>query len=205
MIASTFLFFIKLEKYYRFFFLYMLIVVITELSSFFIRKYYHHSNLLVYNVFVPLETVFFLWMFTKVIAANKTIKVIYTGMMLYLLFVFLNAFLFQRNIFQLHTYDLIIGNILISAAAIFYLQGSEYKKGNHSFLREPMFWVSIGLLLYALPMSIMYTSFEYMAYKKIESTSFYPVFSFMNNLCNILEYLCFSIGFTCRLKLKTSY
>jgi len=203
LIASTFLFFIKVEKHYRFFFLYMLVDVTIELSSFLIKKYYHHPNLLIYNIFVPLEAIFFMWAFTKVVTTNKTLKIIYTGMGGYVLFVLLNALFFQTNIFQLHTYDLIAGNILLSAAAIFYLQGSEYKQGNNSFLYEPMFWVSIGLLLYALPMSIMYTSFEYMAYKKIESKSFYPVFSFMNNLCNILEYLCFSVGFTCRLRLRT--
>lgn len=205
LIASIFLFFSDVPKYYRAFFFYMLVTVLVESSGYLYRMHYHQSNLFIFNVFIPLEAIFFIWFFSKSLDNKKTTSVLYIALGVFLPVSLVNDLFVQSDFSKLHTYDLIVSNILLSAIAIFYLQDTEYKKGSVGFLYEPIFWISCGLLAYVLPMSILYSCFEYLAYKKTESYLFYNIYSFMNNLCNILEYLCFSIGCLCRLSLKTSY
>ena len=199
LICSIFLLFSKTEKYLKWFVLYTSIVVLIEVAGMWLKELLK-DNHVIYNGFILFDMLFFFWIFYKSFKernVKKTIKILtIAGIVIYAVNVTVGQGLTHFN-----SYTVIFECIAVSALAFTYLFFLAQDTGGKQFYKLTMFWVSIGVLLFYLPESILFSAFAYLSYTKQDSTLFGHAFWVVTNICNVICYLCFSIGFLCKLKL----
>lgn len=198
-LCSFRLLFLKSDRYLKWFILYTLIVVATEIASLYILGH-KWSNHVLLNLYLPFDMLFFYWVFAKSFKEKSVVKAIkilaVTGSIFYLVNIALG-----QGIHRFNTYTIIFEFISLSALAFTYLYFLAHDHEKKKYYRLTMFWVSVGILLYSLLESIIFSAFTFLSYKKLaESKLFGTAFEIVNNICNVICYLLFSIGFLCQLK-----
>jgi hypothetical protein len=134
------------------------------------------SQIIYIYLIIPVEIIFYLWLFSKDISGNKTI--FKTGISLFLLSIFIE-FYFKEGIseFSFSSFSYLIGNlIMLINILVFFFDMSKSNRIMY-FQTDRMFWITLGLLIFwlgALP--------------------YYGLFNFLNsNYYNILETYCWFV------------
>lgn len=201
-ICSFFLLSSKTENYLKWFIPYCFLMVVTETAGIILARH-NHSNHLAYDIYLFFDMCFLYWLFTKAFTERKiinTIRIVGAGG---LLFYFVNI-LFIQGLDKLDTYTLLYEFITLAAISFAYLFLLVQNQDGKKFYHQTMFWVSAGMLLYYLPSSIVFSAFEILSYKnQLNAKMFFSVMNRVSNICNVICYIFFSIGFIYKFRLKT--
>lgn len=158
------------------------------------------GNNFIFNIFMFFDMSFLYWLFYRVFEQPRIKKAIAIVGSIGLLFHILNI-AFIQGFFKLDSYTILYEFITLAAISFTYLFFFSENSGNKRFYTDTMFWVSVGMFLYYLPTSIVYTSFEVFAYRDLMSSRLFAnVFHLVNNVCNVICYSFFSIGFLFSMK-----
>jgi len=158
-------------------------------------KYY--NTIALYNFFTLFEFIFYLFFFRSVFTSNRMKKMILIAIVFYAVCALLNIFFIQRGSF--HTYTYVLGCILVVIFSIAYFYFLFRFPETGSLVRNPFFWIGIGLLFYYTCTFSLYGLENFIT----EKMKFYNKLLFLvSDLLNISLYTLFSIGFLCKINFR---
>jgi hypothetical protein len=158
------------------------------------------NNLLVFNLFSIVEFMYYSWFF-KMVTPGKNAQV-FIRLTLYLLPVFclVNIFLVQGPNF-FHTYTYCLASIMMVILGILYFYRLFKSDGRLNLLREPAFWMSIGIIFFfTCSVSVIGVINYISTLPVIISKNLQKIFS----LVNAFFYILFIIAFLCRINIRKS-
>ncbi len=138
------------NTHWRWFPVYLIIIFIGETIAFFLTKQKMiEEKYLLYTWFIiPLEFLFFYWLFFKEKLLNE--KLILSFSVLYVVAVIADNLFFSNKKFFFSSFSYMIGNFfLLLILLMFILKFSKTEK-IVKFNTEPIFWVCMGLVLFYL-------------------------------------------------------
>lgn len=121
--------------------------VITFIVEIFARYVIVKPNHWLYNLYLPIEYFLFSAVYYVTFCLKKTRRIIVICSWLLLVFVIINITSLQK-IKEFNTYTLLISGTLILTWVFLYFKQLLQKKEYINLLREPMFWISTGLLFF---------------------------------------------------------
>jgi hypothetical protein len=188
---TSVIFWFKLKKTgLRWFMPYLLFVVVVELTGRYYSRELHKSNAWLYNVSIPLEYLFYTYLFF-VHYYNRKFKKIATGFFLiFPLFTGIN-FLFIQQTVRFNTNFLKVGSFfMIIFCCLYFIDLLRIEKIVNP-LKLPMFWISSGLLLFNAGEFVYNTFFE-LFFKNWDNGL--KLFREINNNLIYILYCCIIIG-----------
>jgi hypothetical protein len=186
--------------YLRVFPIFLLITIVIEINGQYLSNH-HRSNAELYNFFGVFEFTFYFWVLRHFIRNSFAKKIIFHLVWIYPLLSLIIIIFFQGiNIFNTITFSL--GSLFIAVITIYYFFELFQLSGSIPLLREPSFWICLGLLIYyscSFPMFALVT--------RLGNNT--PGFILNNlaiilDLTNILLYSSFTIAFLCSLRMRKS-
>ena len=165
---------------------------------------YYYKNILqkpnhqFYNISVPLIILLFLLLLQSHVKRNGYRKFITAGMLTFVLFAIINATSWQGPA-KFCTYTYILGALFLAVATSFYFLEMIRQPSHITLNKEPMFWISTGVLILYLPKCILYAVFEYLAYHNEVMDSFGATFHLLNKVLSVIFFSCLSYASLCRL------
>jgi hypothetical protein len=183
--------------YLKLFPLFLLTELVCEYAGLMIARR-HHSNVFLYNMLTVIEFGFFYFFFYSVYRGASVKKIVAIITILYLAGTLFNIFYIQgRNVF--HTYSFMVGCLLVIAGSIYYfLQMFRYPQLG-SIMREPAFWITVGLLFYYACVLPIYGVLNYIT--SISLRINYTLGLILNLMAYIL-YSLFTLAFLCKLNFR---
>jgi hypothetical protein len=179
---------------FRWFLPFLILMVIVELTS----RYLTHeikmkTNGMIYNFSIPLEYLFYLWLFLKVyrIPRLKLFCLVY----IYCYAIFCGIVLLFGGVKSFNSIILSISNVsgILFSCIYFYEQIISDLRTN--LLKEPMFWISCGVLLFNLG-EFIYSLF-YKLLREYGWDQGTKLFKLINNQLVLILYSCIIIGLIC--------
>jgi hypothetical protein len=159
-----------------------------------IRANITNSNHWLYNTGQMITALFMPWFYFQVIGAGKH-KLLLNGLLLVISLALLANTLFLQTLLKLQTNTFAFtGFIVVSLAAVYFWQLSRSEE-NFVLIRDPLFWINLGLLFYyaATAPFLGMLNYVYNHYPKFTGLYFKIVaygFSIFLNLCIIIGFLC---------------
>jgi len=97
------------------------------------------------------------------------------------------------------TYNYIVGSLaLVITLSLYFLE--LIKKKEYVFLSaETLFWIAAAILLLYLPKVVLYSLFEYLAYKNALSKRFGETFQLVNRILSVIFFGLLAYASICRL------
>jgi hypothetical protein len=182
----------------KFLLLVMVLTVIAESIGYYLRKVVHMDNHAVYIISVPVIVITFLLLYVKNIQSTKYQIIIWISMFVYMIFYIINI-LWIQGAGKISAYNYVLGAITLIMSVVFYLYEMIKRPVYVSITREPVFWISFGILFLYLPKSILYSVFEYYAYTDGVSTKFHNTRYPINVFLSIIFFGLLSYASLCRL------
>lgn len=183
----------------RWFLPFLIFIVIVEISGWYFPVYLKQHTGWIFNISVPVEYLFFSFIFYQHYQKKMTQKlvilfmILFTGCVLY--------YTLFKNIKYFNGYYLLTGSFAMILMGIAYFFEQYLKNETGNIWDEPMFWITTGVLLF----NIGEFSYDLVSTFIIKNL-FDPVnvlFREINNKLVILLYLFISIGLIiCRKKSK---
>jgi hypothetical protein len=113
------------------------------------RYFVAHPNHWLYNLYLPVEFLLFTALYYFAFTTPRIKRIVLTGSVLLVLFAVWNMIAGQ-GFYSFNTYTVLVSGLLILTWIFFYfrelLRRSEYV----TLTREPMFWISSGMLVFYL-------------------------------------------------------
>lgn len=180
---------------FRTFPFFLFFIVLVEFAGRYISVALHQKNLWLYNISTTLEFVFYAYIFGLHLRDPVFKKLASRFIIFYPLLVLLNI-LFVQGFWEFHSYTMVVGSIfmIIFCCRYFYELLQSPLEGD--LLRDPMFWISTGILFFYLG-DFSYNLLFNLLQKYAANTGGKLFRSINNNLILIL-YSCFTIAFLCR-------
>lgn len=179
-------------SHWKYFVGYLFLVFLGELLFYllYFRGQYSASRILVNNIIIPLEFLFFFWLFYK---NGSPRKMVILGVVLYILCFFIEIWMNQQgNKFYFLSFSYSIGNIILLILIFqYFIQLSNSDRILH-FFHERMFWVSLGLLLFWLGTFPYYGLFNLLMKKHFE---LFVSYSWVMIFLDYAMYIMFAISF----------
>jgi hypothetical protein len=156
------------------------------------------TNHVIYNFSVPLIILLFLLLFGRGLQWRGNRKVMKWMIPAYLLFVVIDLSWIQ-GVGRFATYDYIVGSLaLVITTSLYYLE--LIRKKEYVFLSaEPLFWIAAAVLLLYLPKAVLYSVFEYLAYKNVLARRFGEMFQLANRILSVIFFGLLAYASLCRL------
>ena len=168
---------------------YLFFIVFVEISGKYYASVLHKRNGWIYNISVPLEYLFYSFIFYIHLAQPWFKKIVITGSTLFALYAV--YFWVAKDIQSFNASFLSIGSgLMVLYCCLFFWQlfeGSEEVQ----LLKTPMFWISAGLFLFNLG-EFTYNLFSGFLFEKGDRAA--KFFQQINNYLNLVLYFCISIG-----------
>jgi hypothetical protein len=189
------------HTYLKWFLPYLLFIVLYEYGGivkwqfFFINK----SNHWLANIVTIIEISFFSALYFNYIKSEKTKKIILWGFLIYLAGLIIN-FSFIQSFSKFNTITYRIGSLLIVTWVLLYFKELMADISDQPLIRQPMFWISVGLLFFYLGFFFYLSAFDFVADNSI--TKYKQLYKIIRYTIIIQLYLLFSIGFLCTPKRK---
>jgi hypothetical protein len=182
----------SLDKPLRLLSLYLIITSVKELACSYLA-FKHANNLFLYNSFGIIEYVLLPLMFQHKLANGKlknSIKYIIGGVFL----VYLINIIFIQGLYTFNSYTIIFGRIgLIFITLTFFFELLQ-KVETTSLYREPMLWISTGILFYSVGSFLIHGLYDLqLHFSQDLSIKIWAINSVLNLMLNIL----YSIAFLC--------
>ena len=179
-------------SYLKWFPVFLLFIVLSEcIGTFFTPPVYKLTNFVYFNYFeIPVEFLFFFWLFYNAIAfkKNKNLPLICAG--LYLLSWLTDLVFFGMREFSSFSYT--FGNLLLLVVILRYFIFLVTSNHILTFWNDMLFWICTGLLIYYLG------TFPYYGLRKTFSTYYknlYFTYSYIMYILNSLMYVMFTFSF----------
>ena len=184
---------IKSSKF-RWFLPFLFLMLVVELIGWYLRKGLgFETNGYLYNFSVPIEYLFYSWLFLKTYQTASLQKI--AQLFIYGFTVFCAIIFLVRGIYWFNSIILLIGNIAAILFSCLYFYELLKVEERINLVREPMFWIATGVLLFNLG-EFLYSAF----YKLLRQQGWdngTKLFKAINNNLILVLYLCIIIGLLC--------
>ena len=155
------------------------------------------NTILLYNVFTLFEFVFYLLFFRAVFSSKRMKKTILAATAGFCICWVLNIMFVQQGSFNSYTYVLGCILIVIFSIAYFYFLFRFPETG--SLIKNPFFWIGIGLLFYYTCTIPVYGMQNFIT---VTVQHYNRILTFIEDILNIMLYSLFSIGFLCKINFR---
>ena len=176
----------------RWFFPFLLFIVGVELSGRYIKRVLHENNAWLYNISVPVEYLFYAFIFLihyRIRFSKKTALAFIIGFTLY---VFVINFSKGLKI-QFHSSFLLYGSLFMLFFSCLYFYELLRVQEKLILLKEPMFWIVSGIFLFNAGEFFYNLFFDLLRKNNFDREL--KLFSAINNKLIWVLYTCFSIAF----------
>lgn len=151
------------------------------------------NNMILFHVLRPFQYALTSFFFIELFKEKKTKVFILISIPLFLFYSYYFSF-FIQGITQYNSYSILLNNLLVTVAVLFYYRELLLNKSVENLLVFPAFWVTIGLLFYCVGTTFSEGLMNYLILKHRKySLSFYNigiVLSFFLYLFIITGLLC---------------
>lgn len=144
------------HSFFKYFPLLLLMIVAAELSGAYMGQVLHKSNYPIYNITSPISTFFYCLLFYQYLRAKKIVVPI---LIVFILFTLINLF-FLQGIGRFNSYTLILGSLILVILSCLYLYEMLYSEEYIVPVKQPMFWITVGLLFSCLISLLYWGSYE---------------------------------------------
>ena len=183
----------RTEKF-RWFFPFLLFLVIVEIIGRYLRKELNaETNGYLFNFSVPIEYLFYSWLFLKTYQTPLFQKI--AKLFIYAFIIFCIAVFLIRGIYWFNSSILLVGNISAILFCCLYFYELLIVEERINLVKEPMFWISTGVLLFNLG-EFLYSAF-YSLLRQQGWDNGTKLFKAINNNLVLVLYLCIIIGLLC--------
>jgi len=181
-----------LKTPYIYFVPYLLMTVCAEfLGRYFGLKHLYTLNANVYNTTTVIEFLFFYWLFFTAVRKPVFKKVMLVLSGVYLLSAIINI-AFVQGFDQWASYTMLIGTIIIILFVFLFFYDAFDNKEPINLIKEPMFWISMGIFLFYLGDFTFNLMYPYLHRNNLHREQ--RLFHIINNNLIVFEYLCFSVA-----------
>jgi hypothetical protein len=175
-------------NYWQYFPFYLLVLTMSDLVSIYLPS---KSVNIYYTYFIiPLEFLFVFYLFKNNLKYNKLVWGCITVYIISFLIEIIYENINQKNVFLSVSYS--VGNLLLLILILRYFYFLIYSERILSFNTEPMFWVSLGLLLFYLG------TFPYYGLYNLLKTKYFDIlvsYTWIMIFLNYAMYLLFAASF----------
>ena len=179
----------------RLFPFFLLFIALVEFTGRYIHAVLLQKNAWLYNVSTTIEFVFYAYIFESQFRNKAFKKAAIRFMLFYPLLVLLNL-LFVQGFKNFHSYTMVVGNIFMVIFCGLYFYELLLNPLEGELRRDPMFWISTGILFFYLG-DLSYDLLFNLLQKYATNTSG-KLFQNINNNLILMLYSCFIIAFLCR-------
>lgn len=185
------------DKPLKWFVPFLLFIGLVELTGRYIRKELHLPNSWLYNISIPVEYLFYTYLFYQHYHdpfLKRTAKVFLAAIPIAAI---LNI-LFIQGFFNLDTNILITGSCIMILLSCAYLIDLFKREEEIDLLREPMFWITTGVLFFNLGELSYNMFFDYIIRHKHDQRA--VIFTSINSKVIYVLYTFISIALLCTKK-----
>lgn len=180
---------------YRYFVPYLFFIVVYEIGTLLRWFGINGTNLYAANIVLFVSFVFYSVFLLTLIQTPVLKKWITRAIWLSILCSALNMVFFQ-GFWKLDTITILLEfALLIIIACIYFYELMNYAQVQISIISVPGFWVNTGLLFFCLVNFLLYTSFAFLADKKLPA--FLELFGIIANIAIAILYSCLTVSFLC--------
>lgn len=179
----------------------LLLVVITIISEILATylKITLHSNVIVYHIFGPIEASLIVWAFYEEFRLKIMIFII--GAIV--CFGVINSFFLQSYKSLFNSYFFLADAVLATLLSLIYFYKLLHQKIFFKFTDYPMFWISIGFVLFYVTNLVMMGTFNVLKHE--EHKVLFSFFLQLRFITNLLLYFLFLVAFLskqCKLQIN---
>jgi len=152
------------------------------------------NNTKLYNVFTPLEFMFYGYIYYHCISSPKAKKTIIAFFIFYPLITFINQYCIQGfKVFHTNTY--LFGAFFIIILSLLYITQLLRSDSTQNPLSHHLFWISAGLLFFYACNFPYLMLMNYLVKNNIKlAITYFPII----HILNIILYIMFITGFLCK-------
>ena len=173
---------------------FLFLIVFVELTGRYIRAELHKPNAWLYNLSVPIEYLFYAFLFYLSFQRKAFKKAAVIFLIGFSIFAVSNI-LFIQGISKFNTNILKIGSFSMIVLSFFYFVDLLSKEDQFNIFIEPMFWIATGVFLFNTG-EFLYTLFsDYLISNHLDKTR--KIFSSINNKLIWVLYTCIVISIIC--------
>jgi len=179
---------------FRWFFPFLLFMVLVELTGRYLRRELNmETNGYLFNFSVPIEYLFYSWLFLKTYQTAWLRKI--AEFFIYAFILFCVVIFLLKGIYWFNSIILLTGSIAAILFSCLYFYELLIVEERINLVKEPMFWIATGVLLFNLG-EFLYSAF----YKLLRQQGWdngTKLFKAINNNLILVLYLCITIGLLC--------
>jgi len=179
---------------FRWFFPFLFLMLATELTGWYLRKENgFETNGYLFNFSVATEYIFYAWLFARTYQTRSFRRI--AIFFIYVFTVFCVAIYVLNGIYWFNSILLLVGNMSAIFFSCLYFYELLVADERINLIREPMFWIATGVLLFNLG-EFLYSAF----YKLLRQHGWdngTKLFRAINNNLILVLYLCIIIGLLC--------
>lgn len=185
------------NSYWKWFPVYLAIIVAAEMTGNYLNIVGTKSAIqLKLNIFnyavIPLEFLFFQWIYLKNANNKKAFGLVIFCMALYIAGFFVDQFYFFNKKYFFSSFSYCIGNLALLVCIISYFIQMSRSNDIIHFRSNMIFWVSLGLLIFYLGTFPFYAFFwEIWNHHKLT----FKVYTYVSLICNWIMYSLFIVSF----------
>ncbi len=157
-------------------------------------------NVIIYNIYSPIQFSFLTYFFAQVIPNRVIQKIIWRTGFIIPLTCILNMF-FLQGLHVFNTYTFLLCSMEMILLGIIYFYQLFKSSANVTLLKEPPFWICIGIIFFSTCSVTLIGSSNYIALlPKL-------ILSNMNQILLLVDsffYLMFIIAFLCQIQVRSS-
>jgi hypothetical protein len=178
---------------------YFIFIVSIEITGRYIRTELKQPNAWLYNISVPVEFLFYALIFYLHFRRQSFLQIAKYFLIVFSVFAICNLF-FIQGFYKFNTNILKVGSFCMIVLCCFYFVELLSSDENTYLLKDPMFWLTTGVLLFNTG-EFFYTLFsDYLIKNHLDSTR--KIFSSINNKLIWVLYTCIIISIICSVPRK---
>ncbi len=174
---------------------FLLITVIVEFIGFLsISIKDKQQNYWLYNIFTAFEFLFYAYMFSENFKLPILRKFSFAFMPILVLFSVFN-YQYLQGPDHFHTYTLLLGSFfIVFFCCCYFYEWVLPEQITQNLLKQPFFWICVGLLLFYLGSVIINALYEYLRSSDMDKEG-RRIYSFINRSLNVILYSSFITSF----------
>ncbi len=162
------------------------------------------KNYWIYNIFNIIEFIFYAFLFYQNLKIPVLKKTVLYFIPLIILFSVYN-YVFLQGLDRFHTYTLLFGSFfMVFFCCCYFYEWVLPEQITQNLLKQPFFWICVGLLLFYLGSVIINALFEYLRSSDMLQEG-KRIYKFINQTLNLVLYTSFSISFILCRNNRTSF
>jgi hypothetical protein len=197
-LASVFFFLRKRDPLVFYFMLFLFVTVCVETVGtiiFALPQFKRsRSKQPMYNVFLIVEFAFYAFIFYRHYKKPLFRQIARVFIPVYVILALLNMF-FLQGIWGFNTYSSMLGSFFVVLfCCFFFYESIQPEKIDEQLSKQPMFWISSGLLIFYLGSVIINALWEYLTSNALQNQGIRIYFTIIHFL-NVVLYSSFAIAF----------